>query len=200
MNSRDPLYINRNPIPPLGAGVENVGMADAINRNSVFSAIAAEMYQKREAQALRWTRMYSVSGSVDALATKTEIITIDQESDFDCQAFVASAYSYDTTHVSIFPVPNTNNVAYWAMRGLTIELVDTSSGRMLTSGEIPFELIGTPGYGMSFQNPFPFRYYFYSNSKLRITIRSRETVASRFQNYEFAMVGVAYNSVASPTK
>lgn len=207
----NPLFINRNPIPPKGSEVENVGLANAFNKNSVFSSIGAEMYQKREAQALRWMRIYPVSGEIDAAQTKTEIITIDQESDFDCMAFIASAYSYsaDANYPTSFPVPNDSNNSYWAMRGLTIELTDTSSGRLLTSGEVPFELIATPGYGQSFQNPFPFRYYFYSNSKLRIVIRSREPIGvaaqgdddyGRSHKYEFAMVGVSYQTVASPTK
>ena len=201
MNQFDPRYINRNPMPPVGSNVDNVGMANSFNSNPVFSAVAQEMYQKREAQAVRWTRIYPISGEIDAAATKTEIITIDQENDFDCYAFLASAFSYNATggQETDFPAPNDSNNLYWAMRGLTLELTDTSSGRMLTSGEVPFELIATPGYGASFQNPFPFRYYFYRNSKLRVVIRSRETNASRIHKYEFAMVGTAFTAPASIT-
>ena len=201
MNQFNPRYINRDPMPQMGSAVDNVGMANAFNSNPVFSAVAQEMYQKREAQAVRWTRIYPISGTILAAETKTEIITIDQENDFDCQAFLASAFSYSATagQETDFPTPNNSNNRYWAMRGLTVELTDTSSGRMLTSGEVPIELIATPGYGASFQNPFPFRYYFYRNTKLRVVIRSRETHTGRSHNYEFAMVGTAFSAPLSPT-
>ena len=187
-----PGYTIDRAVLPRQNQVQSESLTKGYVDNPVFSNIEADIYHKREAQAVRWSRIYSLSGTIAGQATVPEIITIDQEQDFYCKYISASAYSYDAVNASIFPVPNSAGLVHWAMRGLTVEITETSSGRQITSGELPFELFATPGYGTAFQNLFPLPYYFYRNNKIRFVIRNRETNTSRTHRYEIALVGVNY--------
>lgn len=180
--------MNRAPMPRPGGATSNPELASAISQNPVFAAVAHELEQKREQQAVKWFYVYSVSGSVVGQATNPFNIIIEQGTDFMCHFMTASAFSYDAGNATSFPYPNSAGNTAWAARGLSVQLTDTRSGREHTSGFVPLELLGTPGYGLNFQNPFPFRNLFYRNSKLRLDVRNRDN-SNRTHYFEFALIG-----------
>ena len=115
-----------------------------------------------------------VSGRVDGQTTLPFNITIEQGVDFRGFYLTGSAFSYHASIATSFPVPNSAGLTRWAGRGLSIRITDTKTGRDLTSGFVPFELLCTPGYGLNFQQPYPYRYFFLRNSKLKFDIRNRD--------------------------
>lgn len=165
---------------------DNPAMAKAISNNDTFSAIAQEASFEREAQKMRQDYTYALSGSLAGNQTLPFNLVIEQGSDFKSIQLTGSAYSYDDTNATIFPVPGNTD---WAMRGLSLRITDTGAGRELTSGDIPFELLMTPGYGLNFMQPFPFRYFFARNSLIRFVITNRETNTSRYHYFEIALNG-----------
>ena len=180
--------MNRSAMPAPGQYTDNVQMADTIDRKPIFKSIANEVQHEREVQAMRYFYAYSVSGSVQGQTTAPFNITIEQGSDFSCKMLTASAFSYDDANVSDFPIPNSLGATAWAGRGLSVKVTDTRAGRELTSGFVPFELLGTPGYGLNFQNPFPLRYFFYRNSKIRFDVRNRDNT-DRTHDFEICVSG-----------
>jgi hypothetical protein len=163
-------------------------LADSIDRNPTFSSIAQEVAHEREVSAMRWPYIYEVDGSIAGQATSPFVLTIEQGTDFKCEELTVSAFSYNGAVATSFPIANSGAVAWWAGRGLSVKITDTRSGRELTSGYVPLELIGTPGYGMNFQRPYGFRYFFYRNSKLIFDVRNRD-LATRTHSFAFALKG-----------
>lgn len=161
----------RNPNPRYSSNPE---MAQEIADNPVFSALENEVLHDREVTAMRHFYTYHVGGEIDSQQTLPFTLLIEQGSDFKCYMMTMSAYLYDAAGNTSFPMPNSEGVTLWAGRGLSIQMTDTRSGRQLQSGFVPVELLATPGYGQMFQNPFPFRYFFYRNSKIRIDVRNRD--------------------------
>lgn len=147
-------------------------LAASISANPVFAALEDEIKHERTVQAMKWWYTYTLNDSIDAQTSKPFNLTIEQGTDFKCIAMVISAIGYDGVNNSAFPVFGN---PLWAARGLTMRITDTRSGRELTSGDMPIELIATPGYGTSFVKPFPFRYTFLRNSKIRFDIRNNDT-------------------------
>jgi hypothetical protein len=168
-------------------------LAASIAANPVFSALADEVTHERNVQAMRWWYTYTLNDSIAGQTSKPFTITIEQGTDFKCMMMVASAFSYDAAggHESSFPIPNASGNTDWSGRGLTMRITDTRSGRELTSGDCPFELFASPGYGLSFVKPFPFRYMFLRNSKIRFDIRSNDN-ALRTQQFSIALHGYKY--------
>jgi len=149
-------------------------LAASIAANPVFAALADEVMHERNVQAMKWAYTYPLNDSILGQTSKPFTITIEQGTDFICKYMVASAFGYDANNPSSYPaVGNTS----WAARGLTVRITDTRSGVELTSGDTPFELFATPGYGTSFVKPFPFRYTFLRNSKIRFDIRNNDNAA-----------------------
>lgn len=153
-------------------------LAAVISADPTFAALEQEVMHDRKMQTMRSWYTYVLSDSIDGQASKPFILTIEQGTDFKCMYLTASAFSYDPTggQETSFPIPNSGGFAYWAGRGLTVRITDTRAGRDLTSGDLPFELISTPGYGLSFITPFPFKYFFMRNSKIRFDIRNLDNV------------------------
>jgi hypothetical protein len=147
-------------------------LAASIAADPVFSAIGEEVAHERKVQAMKWWYTYTLNDQINGQIAKPYILTIEQGTDFKCCYLTASAFSYDASIASSFPIPNSGGLTRWAGRGLTIRITDTRSGRNLTSGDVPFELFATPGYGLSFVKPFPFHYFFLRNSKIRFDIRN----------------------------
>lgn len=179
-------------MPVRGGYSSNPDMAAEISANPTFSSIAQELLHEREVQAMKYDYIYTLSGSVPSAQTLPFNLTIEQGTDFKCLWMTMSAFSFDSDQgeETDFPIPNSGGFLYWAGRGLSVMITDTRSGRQLTSGFVPIELIATPGYGMNFQHPYPLRYLFYRNTKIRFDIRNRETDTDRANHsFEIALKG-----------
>lgn len=177
-----------NTMPGGQFAASNPEMADAISRNPVFAALANEIEHDRERQAMQWQYIYGLSDSIVGQTTAPFNLVIEQGSDFKCVAFTASAFSYDAVNATSFPIPNALGSTAWAGRGLSVSITDTNAGRDLTSGYIPFECLATPGYGINFQHPYPFRFFFYRNNQIRFDIRNRDA-ATRTHYFAIALLG-----------
>jgi len=188
--------MNQNPrfatMPQPGQPMpQNVELVSAIDESATFTALAQELTHEREMQAMRHLYFYPLSGSVAGQTTQPFILSIEQGSDFKCMWITGSAFYYDAsaTHPSAFPIPNSAGNVSWAGRGLSIQITDSGKGRELSSGFIPLECLLTPGYGLNFQQPFPFKYLFERNSKIRIDIRNRETDTAISHQFEILLIG-----------
>ena len=180
--------MNRNPMPTPGGSTSNPEMASEIDRNPTFSAIADNVRHERDAQAMRFWYSYNLQGTVVGQQTTTFDITIEQGSDFKSVWLTGSCFSYDAVNASSFPVPNALGLTAWAGDGLSCQITDSRSGRQLTSGFIPLKDLLTPGYGLNFQQPYPFKYFFYRNSKIRFDIRNRDA-ATRSHTFDIVLNG-----------
>lgn len=183
--------MNRSPISQYSTNPE---MVETINNNPTFAGITQQVLHEREIQAQRWNYTYTLSDSIVGQQTQPFNITIEQGTDFKALWLTASAFSYDSENDTDFPVPNALGATAWAGRGLSVQITDTTSGRELTSGFVAFELLASPGYGLNFQNPFPFKYFFYRNTKIRFDIRNRDN-SDRTHYFEVALNGY---KVATP--
>lgn len=188
MRYQRPIDPRFAPMPLGNFADENPEMATAISENPVFAAIANEVEHAREVQAMRYTYIYGFSDEIVGQQTLPFILTIEQGTDFQCLAMTASCFSYDDQDDSDFPIPNSAGLTAWAGRGLSVAITDSNAGRDLTSGFIPMELIATPGYGLNFQRPYPFKYHFYRNNKIRFDVRNRDN-ANRTHAFAFALLG-----------
>ena len=182
-----PGHMDRSTMPG-SEFTSNVEMSKQISESAVFSAIANESAHQRTVQAMKWNYTYTLSDDIDGQTTEAFFITVEQGTDFSCKWLTASMFSYDDSHASDFPIPNSLGVVDWAGRGLAVKITDMRSGRELTSGYVPFELLGTPGYGLNFQHPYPFNYYFYRNSMVRFDIRNRDA-STRKHSFGIALNG-----------
>jgi len=158
--------------PQLAPYQDQPELAATIAADPTFAALAEEVRHERKVQAMKWWYTYVLSDTLDGQESKPFTLTIEQGTDFKCCYMTASAFSYDAQNASSFPIPNSGGLTAWAGRGLTIRITDTRAGRDLTSGDVPFELFATPGYGLSFVKPFPLHYFFLRNSKIRFDIRN----------------------------
>lgn len=163
-------------------------LADQFANDPTFSAIYNEVLDRRKKQAIRWGYAYTINGSVAGQATTPFLMTIEQGTDFYSEHLTGSADSYDAANATDYPIPNSAGSTSWAGRGLTVQITDTRSARTLTSGFVPFETLFSPGYGQNFQNPYPWKYYFLANTKLRFDIRNNDN-ANRTHNFSIALKG-----------
>ena len=170
------------------AGIQNPVMARQIAENPTFSSIQQASDQSRTSQAMRHNYTYSLSDTIAGQVTAPFNMVIEQGSDFECHWMTISAFSFDSVTASTFPAPNAAGLTHWAARGLSMKITDTRSGRELTSGFVPIELLASPGYGLALVTPFTYRYFFYRNSKIRFDIRNRDN-ANRIHNFEIALNG-----------
>lgn len=166
-------------------------LAAAISGDPTFSALDAEVQHERKCQAMKWWYTYVLTDSILGQATAPYIMTIEQGTDFRCCYMTASAFSYDAQNASSYPWPNSAASTAWAARGLTMQITDTRAGRSLTSGQVPFELFATPGYGVSFIKPFPLHYWFQRNSKIRFDVRNNDA-STRTHYFNIALHGYKY--------
>ena len=169
---------NRSAMP-VGQYTQNPELADAFSQSPTFSTIANEVQHMRDRQAVRWNYTYHLSATVASNTTTPGIITIEQGTDFLCERLTISTFCYDAANASIFPLPNSAGLTSWSSRGLSLRITDSSAGRELTSGFVPVELLASPGFGYNMLIPYPFKYFFYRNAKIRFDLRNRETAAAR---------------------
>ena len=164
----------------------------SISADPVFSALEEEVKHERKVQAMKWWYTYTLTDQISGQTSAPYSITIEQGTDFKCCYLTASAYSYDAGNATSFPIPG---ATAFAGRGLTVRIIDTRAGRDLTSGDVPFELFATPGYGLSFIKPFPLHYFFARNSKIRFDIRNLDNAARSVANgsaHQFAIAMHGY--------
>ena len=180
--------MNRSPMPTPGGFTTNPEMASAIDASPTFLSIADQMLHERNAQAMRYDYLYHLNATVVGQTTQAFDITIEQGTDFKGVWLTGDCFSYDAGNITDFPIPNTLGVTSWAGDGLSIQITDTRSGRQLTSGFVPAKDLLTPGYGLSFQQPYPFRYYWFRNSKIRFDIRNRDN-ATRSHEINIVLKG-----------
>lgn len=168
----------------------NPEMEAAFAKSPVFSSIQTEINHEREVQKQKYPYIYVLNDSIVGQTTSPFPLTIEQGTDFKCLFMTGSAFSYDAdvADATNFPIPNSLGVTAWAGRGLSADITDTRSGRKLTSGFVPFELLFSPGYGLNFQDPIPFKYFFNRNSKVLFDIRNRD-VAARTHEFSIALIG-----------
>lgn len=179
---------NRSPMPRHAQTLHNPEMANQISENPVFAALANEVEHDRSVQAMKWNYTYVLNDSIVGQQTLPFNIQIEQGTNFKAYWLTASAFSYDGEDATDFPIPNSLGVTAWAGRGLSVRIVDTRSSRELTSGYVPLELLGTPGYGLNFQHPYPFRYFFYPNTLIRFDVRNRDN-SDRTHYFHIALNG-----------
>lgn len=180
---------NRNAMPAQNRPVPmNPEMSSQISEHPTFEAVIAEVNHERDMQAMRYSYVYTLSETITGQQTLPFNIQIEQGTDFKSLWLTASCFSYDSENATDFPVPNGLGVTSWAGRGLSVMITDTRSARTLTSGYVPIELLGTPGYGLNFQQPFPFKYFWYRNTKIRFDVRNRDN-ADRTHRFEVALYG-----------
>lgn len=179
-------YPRTNPMPGGPYALSNPDLANQVSGNPVFASMMAELKDMRERQKLRWQYVYGFADDIAPNTTLPFTITIESGTDFRSKWLTMSAFNYDATNASIFPMPNSAGSTAWSGRGLSVAIHDESSGRDITSGYIPYELLATPGFGLNFQYPYPFNYHFQRNTQIRFDVRNRETNAAR-NDMQFAI-------------
>lgn len=188
-----PQY-NRNPMPQARYTPNNPVMANQISENAAFKSLAHEVAHERAVNAMKWVYTYTLSETVPGQSTQPFNIQIEQGTDFECKYMSISTFSYDDQNDTDYPIPNSLGATAWAGRGLSILITDTRSGRNLTSGYVPIELIASPAYGINMQSPIPFKYFFWRNTKIKFDIRNRDN-ANRTHEINIALHGY---KVATP--
>lgn len=167
-------YLSNSPMPTPGGYSQNPLMAEQIAQNPVFAAQTTQVAHEREAQKQRWIYNYHVTGSVIGGQTGVFEIPIEQGTDFQCRWMTGNAFSYASSPATDFPMPNSVGSTEWAGDGLSVNIVETRTGKTLTDGFVAFKDLFTPGYGLNFQYPFPWKHFFYRNSKIRFDVRNRD--------------------------
>lgn len=103
-------------------------------------------------------------------------ILVTQEADFLVKEITGFAYGpCDPNGLFILSgaaqnatdFPNPLNTVF-AMRGLSVRLIDTHSGKDWMNNPIPMQLIATPGYGIQFYAPLKHSFLLKRNTTLRL--------------------------------
>jgi hypothetical protein len=156
-----------------------------------------EIEQFRRIQINKWAFMYVLNVPVANNSSFPALLSIEEDADFVIHSITGSAYGPTDVNgirqsavATVFPQAGTT-VGY-ADRGVSTKITDTGSGRVLTSGWVPLECILSPGYGVSLQNPFPFKHPIRKNSKLQFDLRNRDTTASYYHYCSIVLNGIKY--------
>lgn len=166
-------------------------------KQGIFKSVAHEQLHNRQVQKFKFNFTYHVTANVAPSTTTPVILTIDQDADFLIEKITGSAYGpvdadgvVQAAGATDFRMPGTTTG--FAGRGMTVKITDTGSGRDLTSGFVPVELLLSPGYGRQFYTPYPIKYFALRNSKLRFDFRNRDSQASARQQIDIALNGFKY--------
>lgn len=166
----------------------NPELSRAISTNPVFGKVADTARHEAMQQRIRYKYVYSLSDSIVGGQSTQFQIQIEQGTDFRSLFMTGSAFSYDAGNATDFPIPNAAGSTAWAGRGLSVRIVDTRTSRTLTSGYVPWETLFTPGYGLNYQKPLDWRYYFLRNTILRFDIENSDN-ANRTHNFSISLIG-----------
>jgi hypothetical protein len=156
-----------------------------------------EIENFRRVQISKYAFMYGINVPVANNTTLPALLTIEEDADFLVHSITGSAYgptdvngARQSSTATIFPLAGT--AAGFADRGLMTKITDTGSGRVLTNGWVPLETILTPGYGLSLDTPYPFKYLIRRNSKIQFDLRNRDTTAAVFHFCSIVLNGTKY--------
>jgi len=173
--------------------------------------VAIELETAKKIQRVKYWYTYTITDTIPNGGTRPLFLTVEQDADFHMYEVTTSAHgpvnedgtpiSPDTDKVTDFPFPGlpATGATAAAARGLTVRITDTGAGRELTSGEIPVELIGTPGYGQQLYIPFKLKYLALRNTKLRFDVRNRDlavgaSAQDEFHEVSFGLHGYKFES------
>jgi len=178
-----------------------------------MNPVIAELETATKIQRVKYWFTYTITSTILNGSTKPLLLTIEQDADFQikeltiaCNAPVnedgtpvgqAGSVSAGQTPVTDFPL--FGNTAQSA-RGLTVQITDTGAGRVLTSGEIPVEMIGTPAYGQQLYIPYKLQYLALRNTKLRFDVRNRDLATTapdgldQYHEITIGLTGFKYES------
>lgn len=164
---------------------------------NTFKSVAQEQLNNRQVQKFKYNYTYHITGNIAPGQTAPVILTIDQDADFMIHKITGSVYGpvnangvVQTDGATNFPMPGTTTG--FAGRGITVKITDTGTGRDLTNGFVPAELLLSPGYGRQFYTPYPIKYFAIRNSKIRFDFRNRDQAASARQQIDIALNGDKY--------
>lgn len=156
-----------------------------------------EIENFRRVQVDKYAFMYALNVAVGNNTTIPALLTIEEDADFLVHSITGSAYGptdvngvRQASTATIFPLAGTT--VGFADRGLMTKITDTGSGRVLTNGWVPLETILTPGYGLSLDTPYPFKYLIRKNSKIQFDLRNRDTTASYYHFTSIVLNGTKY--------
>lgn len=150
---------------------------------SVFVSLAHSMITQRITQKYKYNYSYQVNRLVDKATTVPEQLAIEQDADFLFEKITGVAFG-PVNEAGIpqqantdFPMPGIAIGQGFAGRGLSVQILDTGSGRELTSGSIPVETLLSPGYGNQLYVPYPIKYFANRNSKIKFIFTNQDTQA-----------------------
>lgn len=173
--------------------------------------VIAEIETAKKIQRVKYWFTYTVTSTILNGSTKPLLLTIEQDADFQIQELtiscnapvnedgtpIGTGATVGETGVTDFPLfGNTEQ----ASRGLTVQITDTGAGRLLTSGEIPVENIGTPAYGQQLYIPYKLKYLALRNTKLRFDVRNRDLAVTtpsgedQYHEISIGLTGFKYES------
>ena len=164
----------------------------------VFAQVAAEQIHNADVQQFKYNFTYTVSALINPNTTFPFILAIENDADFMFEKITGSCFgpcdanSLPVAQNTSFPMPGVGAGAGFAGRGLTMEISDTGSGRELTRGAVPVELMLSPGYGVQFHLPFPVKYFAESNSKIKFNFTNRDQVAGARHQVDIAINGYKF--------
>lgn len=162
------------------------------------TALEAENF--RRVQLTKYAFIYVLNVPVANNTSLPASLTIEEDADFLVHSITGSAYgptdvngARQTSVATIFPLAGTT-VGY-ADRGVMARITDAGAGRILTNSFVPIETILTPGYGISMDQPFPYKYLIKRNSKIQFDLRNRDTTAGGYYHFvSIALHGTKYLS------
>ena len=164
----------------------------------VFAQVAAEQMHNAEVQKYKFNYTYTVSALVEPSTTTPFVLAIEQDADFLFEKITGSAYGpanangIPTLTNTDFPQAGIAAGAGFAGRGLTMEISDTGSGRDLTRGAVPVELMLSPGYDLQFHLPYPVKYFAARNSKIKFLFTNRDTQTNARHQVDIAINGYKF--------
>jgi hypothetical protein len=160
---------------------------------------ALEAQNFRRIQETKYAFIYVLNVPVANNTTLPALLTIEEDADFLVHSITGAAYgptdvngARQASVATIFPLAGTT--LGYADRGVMARISDTGAGRLLTSGFVPLETILTPGYGLSMDTPYPFKYLIRRNSKIQFDLRNRDTTASYYHFVSICLHGTKYMS------
>lgn len=175
--------------------------------------VIAEIQTASKIQRVKYWFTYTVTSTILNGSTRPLLITIEQDADFQILELTASCngpVNEDATPIGTAGSATDGQTALTdfplfgdttqSARGLTVQITDTGAGRVLTSGEIPIENIGTPGYGQQLYIPYKFKYLALRNTKLRFDVRNRDLATTspdgldEYHEISLGLTGFKYES------
>ena len=165
---------------------------------TIFDQVAAEQIHNAQVQKFKYNYTYTVSALVEPSTSEPFDLIIETDADFLFEKITGSCYGPCTANAipalanTDFPMPGIAAGAGFAGRGLTMEITEAGSGRPLTRGAVPVELMLTPGYDLQFHLPYPIKYFAPRTSTIKFIFTNRDTQANARHQVDIAINGYKY--------